>query len=56
MTPPDSASDSAMDMALELRGIDKRFGEVHANKDINLQVRQGTIHGIVGETALANRP
>lgn len=49
MTPPDSASDSAMAMALELRGIDKRFGDVHANKDINLQVRQGTIHGIVGE-------
>ncbi|MCY4258962.1 MAG: ABC transporter ATP-binding protein, partial [Rhodobacteraceae bacterium] len=25
------------------------FGTVAANKDINLQVRQGTIHGIVGE-------
>lgn len=35
--------------ALELQGIDKCFGEVHANKHINLQVRKGSIHGIVGE-------
>ena len=36
-------------LAIELRGIDKSFGAVHANKDINLQVRRGTIHGIIGE-------
>ncbi len=35
--------------ALELSGVDKRFGEVHANKHIDLQVRRGSIHGIVGE-------
>ena len=35
--------------AIELVGIDKRFGPVHANKDINLSVAKGTIHGIVGE-------
>ncbi|MDX7683768.1 ABC transporter ATP-binding protein [Aeromonas caviae] len=35
--------------AIELRGIDKRFGEVYANKQIDLQVRKGSIHGIVGE-------
>jgi len=35
--------------AVELRGIDKRFGEVHANRDVSLAVRAGTIHGIVGE-------
>ena len=35
--------------AIELVGIDKRFGAVHANKDINLSVAKGTIHGIVGE-------
>ncbi|MCD8547607.1 MAG: ABC transporter ATP-binding protein [Aeromonadaceae bacterium] len=35
--------------AIELQGIDKRFGEVHANRHIDLQVRQGSIHGIVGE-------
>ncbi len=37
------------DIAIELRGIDKSFGLVHANKDINLTVRKGTIHGIIGE-------
>ena len=35
--------------AIELRGIDKRFGAVHANRDINLTIERGTIHGIVGE-------
>jgi general nucleoside transport system ATP-binding protein len=34
---------------IELRGIDKWFGEVHANRDISLAIRAGTIHGIVGE-------
>jgi general nucleoside transport system ATP-binding protein len=37
------------DFAIELKGIDKRFGAVHANKNINLQVAKGTIHGIIGE-------
>lgn len=36
-------------LALELRGIDKRFGDVHANNNINLQVPKGTVHGIIGE-------
>ncbi|WP_028116794.1 ABC transporter ATP-binding protein [Ferrimonas senticii] len=36
-------------LALELRGIDKRFGAVHANQNINLQVPAGTVHGIIGE-------
>ncbi|MEZ2130226.1 MULTISPECIES: ABC transporter ATP-binding protein [unclassified Sinorhizobium] len=35
--------------AIELIGIDKKFGTVHANKDINLTVAKGTIHGIIGE-------
>jgi ABC-type uncharacterized transport system ATPase subunit len=35
--------------AIELRGIDKRFGAVHANRAIDLRVEAGTIHGIVGE-------
>ena len=34
---------------IELRGIDKRFGAVHANRSVSLAVRPGTIHGIVGE-------
>jgi simple sugar transport system ATP-binding protein len=35
--------------AVELIGIDKSFGPVRANKDVNLTVAKGTIHGIVGE-------
>jgi ABC-type uncharacterized transport system ATPase subunit len=34
---------------IELRGIDKWFGEVHANQDVSLVVRPGTVHGIIGE-------
>ncbi|MEM6461543.1 MAG: ABC transporter ATP-binding protein [Pseudomonadota bacterium] len=37
------------DLAIELKGIDKDFGRVHANKNINLSVHKGTIHGIIGE-------
>lgn len=37
------------EFAIELKGIDKSFGAVHANKNINLAVRKGTIHGIIGE-------
>ncbi len=35
--------------AIELIGIDKRFGPVHANRDMSLTVAAGSIHGIVGE-------
>ena len=35
--------------ALEVIGVNKSFGPVHANKDINLEVRAGSIHGIIGE-------
>jgi simple sugar transport system ATP-binding protein len=35
--------------AIELVGIDKKFGAVHANKNINLTIAKGSIHGIIGE-------
>jgi simple sugar transport system ATP-binding protein len=38
-----------MSPAIELIAINKRFGEVRANRDVNLTVERGTIHGIVGE-------
>jgi simple sugar transport system ATP-binding protein len=41
------AADAAL--AVELVGIDKRFGPVHANKNVDLRIPAGTIHGIVGE-------
>nr|WP_274706790.1 ABC transporter ATP-binding protein [Allorhizobium sonneratiae] len=36
-------------LAIELIGIDKKFGPVHANKSIDLKVKRGSIHGIIGE-------
>ncbi len=38
-----------MTPALDLVGIAKSFGPVRANRDVNLSVLAGTIHGIVGE-------
>lgn len=38
-----------MSPAIELIAINKSFGAVHANRDVNLSVERGTIHGIVGE-------
>jgi simple sugar transport system ATP-binding protein len=39
----------ADDLAVELIGIEKRFPGVIANHDVNIAVRPGTIHAIVGE-------
>ncbi|NOZ33605.1 MAG: ABC transporter ATP-binding protein [Alphaproteobacteria bacterium] len=44
---PSGAADS--EYAVELVGINKSFGAVHANKNIDLKVKRGTVHGIVGE-------
>ena len=35
--------------ALEVVGIQKWFGSVHANDDVSVAVAAGTIHGIIGE-------
>ncbi len=34
---------------MNLIGIDKSFGAVHANRNVSLKIAKGTIHGIVGE-------
>jgi ABC-type uncharacterized transport system ATPase subunit len=36
-------------VAVQLQGVDKRFGPVHANRAVDLEIRAGTIHGIIGE-------
>jgi general nucleoside transport system ATP-binding protein len=45
-SPPTSTPNTP---AIELIGIDKRFGAVHANKDVTLSIAKGSIHGIIGE-------
>jgi general nucleoside transport system ATP-binding protein len=37
------------EIAVELRGITKRYPGVVANRDINIAVRRGRVHAIVGE-------
>ncbi|UOY01144.1 ABC transporter ATP-binding protein [Blastococcus sp. PRF04-17] len=43
------AGDAGAPYAVELRGITKRFPGVVANRDIELTVRRGEVHAIVGE-------
>ncbi len=47
--PPPPPPPASGVWAIELEKINKRFGPVHANRDIDLRVERGTIHGIVGE-------
>lgn len=44
-----SGAAAASEFAIELIKINKSFGPVHANKNIDLAVRRGSVHGIVGE-------
>jgi ABC-type uncharacterized transport system ATPase subunit len=52
-TPEDgrgaSPSSGAVPPALEVIGIEKWFGTVHANSNVSVRVAPGTIHGIIGE-------
>jgi simple sugar transport system ATP-binding protein len=38
-----------MSVAVAMKRINKRFGAVQANRDVDLTVEAGTVHGIVGE-------
>ncbi|MEM1399091.1 MAG: ATP-binding cassette domain-containing protein, partial [Pseudomonadota bacterium] len=43
------AGGTSLPPAIELRGINKHFGPVHANKDVSMAVPKGSVHGIIGE-------
>ena len=45
----DSLSPRDGPWAVHMQGINKRFGAVAANADVELRVAPGTVHGIVGE-------
>lgn len=47
--PANPATPPASEVAIALSGVDKSFGAVHANIDVSLHIKRGTIHGIVGE-------
>lgn len=50
--PPLRVSDRPQTLAswaLELRGIEKHFGSIHANRGVTLRVAAGSIHGLIGE-------
>ena len=50
MTPDaPEAADSRADESLRLSGITKRFGSLVANSDIDLELRPGEIHCLLGE-------
>lgn len=38
-----------METILELRGVTKRFGSLTANRNIDLKVKKGSVHAIIGE-------
>jgi general nucleoside transport system ATP-binding protein len=48
-SPAAETAPASAEIAVRLRGIGKRFPGVIANDDINIDVRRGTIHAIVGE-------
>src|SRR4051812_911563 len=48
-TPAQERNEPTAPLAVQLTGITKRFPGVVANSDINISVRSGTVHALVGE-------
>ncbi len=41
---------------IETKNLTKKYGEFAANKDINLQIEEGEVRAIIGETARVKQP
>jgi simple sugar transport system ATP-binding protein len=48
-TTTESAADQGKHLAVEVRGVGKRFPGVIANHDVDIEIEAGTIHALVGE-------
>ena len=49
-------ADKKDDIVLSIRGMSKSFGRNRVLDHINLNVRRGTVMGLMGETAPENLP
>ncbi|HZK77366.1 MAG TPA: ATP-binding cassette domain-containing protein, partial [Gemmatimonadaceae bacterium] len=49
MTGSPAATDNRDKYAIRMKGIDKTFGSVRANRGASIDVREGEIHALVGE-------
>src|SRR3954451_3171282 len=47
--PMPTGPPAGSELAIEVLGVTKRFPGVIANADVNIKVRRGTVHAIVGE-------
>ena len=52
---PNTAPSTSAPPAIVMRGIQKHFGPVWANRDIDLTVDKASIHGIIGDNG-ASKP
>ena len=48
-TPPSDRTSDAPELALELRGVTKRFPGIVANDRVDLDLRRGEVHALLGE-------
>lgn len=54
--PPGPEPGAARPPALEARGLTKSFAGVHALRGVDLVVRPGEVHALMGRTAPASPP
>ena len=48
-------SDTNSKVMLEIKGVNKTFGGLHALSDVNLQIVEGETHAIIGPNGAGNQ-